>query len=216
MAAASNPFDATSRAPPHTVRMHRHLAFHRAGLCDALADAAIRYASEIYPVGDGLSADCTRVAFAVFTFLVGVTPRQAASAGGCEGSPPARQRQRLIGLPCPMQAGATPLVHYINLTGDDADPFETGSGHRLVVLQAGSRVRVLNAFQGIYTLAEFARGHPSMPSADFTLWWEQLQTALGTGDMPVRASGFTRLLGAAFDQAVGSSWILTRSADLSG
>jgi hypothetical protein len=205
MSAASNPYDAASRTPAQVQRMQRHLAFHRAGLCDALSDAAIRYASEIYPVGDGLSTDCTRVAFAVFTFLVGTSPRQYASA-----------HQPLLGLPCPAQAGATPLVHYICLAADVADPFDTSAGHRLVVLQAGSRVRILNAFQGLFTLAEFACGHPSMPSAEFSTWWGELQAALGAPNMPDRATRFTSLIGAALDQPVGGSWILTRSADLSG
>jgi hypothetical protein len=208
MAAAANPFD-TSRAINACERMQKHLGFHRAGLCDSLALGAIQYASEIYPVGEGVASDCTRVAFAVFTFLVGTNPRQAATKPAA--------RSQLLGMQCPVHTGNTPLVHYISLTGDDTDPFDTGSGHRFVILQSKARVRVLHAFQGLYTIAEYARQHPStsMSSADFSAWWEALQMALKAPDMRTRAESFATLFGVAFDQAVARSWILSRNADLS-
>lgn len=209
MSAAANPFDA-SRAHLQVDRMHQHLGFHRAGLCDSIAHSAIQYASEVYPVGDVFSTDCTRVAFAVFTFLVGTNPRQAV------GQATNGERSPLRGMACPLQSGNTPLVHYISLTGNDADPFDTSSGHRLVILQAGSRVRVLHAFQGRYTLAQYAREHASMSSTEFAAWWAALQTALGMPEMSPRATCFTTLIGAAFDQPVFHSWIISRNADLSG
>lgn len=210
-AAAANPWDMRQVRGPAS-RMRLHLRFHREGLCDMLADGAARYVAEIYPVGERLATDCSRLAFAVFTYLVAQCPTKVLEAA----SP-----TQLPGAACPDAAlvQQTPLVHYLSLTQDGRDPFDTSCGHRLVLLQTKSRVRLLHAYQGQFTLQEFMRNRcaASMTTVEFQAWWQELQAALALPEVAAREHAFSKLLGAeGFREPVAGSWMLTQAADLSG
>jgi hypothetical protein len=51
-------------------------------------------------------------------------------------------------------------------------------------------------------------------SAEFSTWWARLQEALAAPDAPARAALFSGILGAAFNEAVARSWIVSHCADL--
>ena len=210
MAAAANPWDTRNVHGPLS-RMRMHLSFHRQGLSDLLVDGVARYVSEIYPVGEKVATDCSRVAFAVFAYLTGQCPTVVAARG----------QLPLAGAACPDASlvKLTPLVHYISLTKSTLDPFDNSCGHRLVLLQAKGRVHVLHAFKDKFTLAEHMRSRhaASLTDAAFRTWWAELQAALALPDSHARESTFNELLGAdGFGEPVGGSWMMTHEADLSG
>ena len=210
-AAAANPWDARNVRGPLS-RMRMHLSFHRQGLTDLLVDGTARYVSEIYPVGERMATDCSRVAFAVFAYLTGQCPTAVVAARG---------QLPLAGAACPDASlvNLTPLVHYISLTQSAIDPFDNSCGHRLVLLQAKGRVHVLHAFKDKFTLAEHMRSRhaASLTDAAFRTWWVELQAALALTDSLARERAFNELLGAdGFGEPVGMSWMTTHEADLSG
>ena len=207
---SANPWDMRNVRGPLS-RMRMHLSFHRQGLSGLLVGGAARYVSEIYPVGEKVATDCSRVAFAVFAYLTGQCPAAVVAARG---------QLPLAGAACPDTSlvKLTPLVHYISLTQNALDPFDNSCGHRLVLLQAKGRVHVLHAFKDKFTLAEHMRSRhaASLTDAAFRTWWAELQAALALPD-GARERAFNELLGAdGFGEPVGESWMMTHEADLSG
>lgn len=198
------PFDAVTMTDKQQ-RMIAHLEQHRADLCgaDMLAAAATRYVSEIYPTGDPFATDCTRTAVAVFMFFTG----QMDLLRKCEMTP-------LLGAPCPTSL-PTPHVLYLSLVGRYDGRFDTGSGHRLVIVLAKGRARVMHAFKDRFTLNEHMRRTGSMSYEDFEVWWAKLQVALACTDGSERAKVFADLLGPVdFQEAVGKSWLCSAAVAL--
>lgn len=218
---AAAPFDVMT-AHHKRERMQLHLDAHRRALCgvETLADAALHYVSELYPFGDMHATDCTRTATALFAFFTGCTDTRTAF-----------ERQSLAGAPCPMAEEAaaaaeqqqqdSPLssnarIHYISLTSAPHDRLlDTSSGHRLVVLQAKGRARVLHAFKDQFTLGQYMRCTASMSARQFECWWGQLQEALSAPEATVREKLFAQLLRAdKFAEPVDMSWMSTRAVDV--
>ena len=200
------PFDVMV-AQERYARTQQHLAAHRNMLCgvEVLAEAALRYVSEIYPACDLHATDCTRTAMAALAFFTGsINTRSALTP------------VPLASAPCPQQPDGRACIHYISLTRIPSDqPLDNSCGHRLVVVQAKGRVRVLQAFKGQFTLAEYMRGTASMSSQHFEGWWARLQEALVEPEAAARERLFARLLGAdGFAEPVDKSWMSTRPLDV--
>jgi hypothetical protein len=184
--------------------MMTHLDHHRAKLCgvDVLAALAAQYVSEIYPAGDLFATDCTRTAVAIFLFFTGKVDLIRV----CE-------QTDVIGAPCPMDSSG-PMIVYMNLTRQKGDRFETTTGHRLVIVLAKGRARVMHAFKDKFTLEDHMRRTGSMSLPEFEAWWAKLQEALVAVD-GTRVQLFDDLLGpVGFADAVGASWMCTAAVDL--
>jgi hypothetical protein len=198
------PFEAVAQSERFK-RMTVHLEQHRSELCgvDMLASAAARYVSEIYPAGDDFATNCTRTAVAVFVFLTGRTDLLST----CE-------TRSLLGAPCPV-APTSPQVLYLSLVESGKGRFDTSSGHRLVVLLAKGRARVMHAFNERFLLAEHMRSTGSMAHGEFVKWWGRLQGALRCDAANERAMMLDELLGpVGFAEPVGGSWMCSAGVDI--
>ena len=190
-------------------RMWTHLRHHRAELCgaDMLGDCAARYVAEIYPAGDLYATDCTRTAVAVFLYLTGkldlllhgpTTP--------------------LLGVPCPSAAmDSAPQVLYLSLVGAgrSTHKFDTHCGHRLAVVLAKGRARVMHAFKDHFMLHDHMRRTGSLSQAEWETWWAKLQKALVAAD-DERGGLWEDLLGpgVGFTESVDGSWMSSAPIDL--
>jgi hypothetical protein len=196
------PFEAVAQSQRFK-RMTVHLEQQRSELCgvDMLASAAARYVSEIYPAGDDFATNCTRTAVAVFVFLTGRTDLLSTHSS-------------LLGAQCPV-APTSPQVLYLSLVESGKGRFDTSSGHRLVVVLAKGRARVMHAFNGRFSLGEHMRCTGSMAHGEFEEWWGRLQDALGCEGALAREKMFDGLMGpVGFAEQVGGSWMCSVGVDI--
>jgi hypothetical protein len=197
--------DATKHVPTRMLdkRLREHLKYHREKLfgVDTLANATLRYVSEMYPYGDMFATDCTRTAMAVLSFLTGsidslredVTQGKKSLFHNCPD----------ISIPT-----TTPTLHYVSLTGPHDDIFDISAGHRFIIIQAKGHARVLHAFKDQFSLGEYMHKTSSLSGDEFKQWWTDFKKTLLESDCIQRARRFEMLLGVtSFSEDVTHSWI---------
>ncbi len=109
----------------------------------------------------------------------------------------------------------SPTVTLVSLTSE-ADSFGSSEGHRLVVIGAQDRFRLLQACQGCCSMGDFVT-HPkfgvSWSAEEYTAWWGKLVDAEVPGGV-ADAGSMRDLIGVPYDGPMGRSVVVTSPVQL--